>query len=151
MLHHAVGIDSETRLAIRLWFEACPDVHTARIEPSKERLLVPVGAVDEVERRVKKLLVHRFHALLVERAGVLAVLLAPFAEAGIFPRGLRRGRHASEHPAGTELEFELGVLGIVGVLRLILGIKVVKIAEELIETVNRGQKLIAIASPDNGG
>ena len=58
-------------------------MHAARIEPSKEWLLVPVGAVDEVERSIQKLLIDRLHSFLVERAGILAILLAPFAEAGV--------------------------------------------------------------------
>ena len=48
-------------------------------------------------------------------------------------------------PRGTEFEFELGVLGIVGVLRLVLGIQVIEIAEELVEAMNRRQKLVAVA------
>ena len=119
-------------------------MHAAWIEPSKERLLVPIGAVDEVERRVKKLLVHRFHALLVEWAGVLAVLLAPFAEAGIFPRGLGGACGAPHYTTRTKLEFELGVLGVIGVLRLVLGVEVIKIAKELIEAVDGRQELVAV-------
>ena len=103
---------------------------------AKNGFLCMVGAIDEVERGVEELLVHRLHALLVERAGVLAVLLAPWAEARVLAWGLNSGRGTSEHATRAELESELGVLGIVGVLRLVLGIEVVQIAEELIETMN---------------
>src|SRR4029077_17089347 len=104
-----------------------------------------VGAVNKVERRVKKLLVHRFHALLVERTCVLAVLLTPFAEARVLARRLDSGCRAPKHATGTELEFELSVLGIFGVLGLILSVQVIKIAEELIEAMNGGQEFVAVA------
>src|ERR1700675_3033944 len=119
MLHHAIGIEAKTCLALRLGLEARPDVHAAWIEPGEERLLVAVRAVDKVERGIKKLRVHRLHALFVERTGVLTVLLAPRAETRVLPRGLDGGCRASKNPARAELEFELGVLGIVGVLRLV--------------------------------
>ena len=51
MLHHAVRIDAEAGLALRLRLEARPDVHAARVEPDEERLLVPAGAVDEVDAK----------------------------------------------------------------------------------------------------
>jgi hypothetical protein len=51
------------------------------------------------------------------------------------------GCRASEYAAGTELKFELGVLGIFGVF----GIQVIKISEELIEAMNGGQELVAVA------
>src|SRR5437867_171453 len=85
MLHHAVGINAETRLALRLGLETGPDVHAARIEPCEEWLSLLVRAVDEVERCLQKLLVDGFHALLGERAGVVAALPAPFAKAWVFP------------------------------------------------------------------
>ena len=40
MLHHAVGIDAEPGLSLRLRLEPGPDVHAGRIEPGEERLLV---------------------------------------------------------------------------------------------------------------
>ena len=116
-----------------------------RIEPREERLLVPVRAVDEVERRCEKLLVHRLHAFLGKRAGVVAALLAPLAETRILARRIGDGRRASQDAARTEAQLELHVLWIVGVLRLVLGVQVVEIAEELIETMNGRQKLVAVA------
>ena len=47
--------------------------------------------------------------------------------------------------ARAELEFELGVLRIVGVLRLVLGIEVIEIAEELVEAMHGRQELVAVA------
>src|SRR5437899_12670265 len=101
MLDHAVGIDAETGFPLRLGFETGPDMHAARIEPREERFLLLVRAVDEVERRLQKLLVHRLHAFLGQRAGVFAALLAPLAEPRIFPSGLGDRRRASEDSAVT--------------------------------------------------
>ena len=69
-----------------------PDVHAGRIEPHKERLAVADGAVDEFRRGLEELLVDRLHALLGERPGVLAFLLAPGAEARIVTRRVGGGR-----------------------------------------------------------
>src|SRR5262249_14126665 len=122
-----------------------PDMHAGRIEPREERLLVPVRAIDEVERGVEKLLVYGLHAFLGERAGIGAALLAPLAEARVLPRCFCDGRGASQHPARAEAQPELRTLRIVRMLGLILSIQVVKIAEKLVETVNRRQELVAIA------
>src|SRR4029079_12703567 len=112
VLHHAVGIDAKASLFLRLRLEAGPDMHAARIEPGEEGLLLLVGAIDEVQRGVEKLLIHRLHALLVERAGILAILLTPFAEARVLPGCFSGGGNAPHHAARTEFESELGVLGI---------------------------------------
>ena len=94
MLHHAVGIDAEPGLALGRGLEAGPDVHAGRIEPDEERLLVPVCAVDEVERGLEEFLVDRLHALLGERPGILAFLLAPWAEARVVTGRVGGGREA---------------------------------------------------------
>ena len=64
------------------------DVHAGRIPPHEERLAVLVRLVDEAERRRGDFLVHRLHALLGQRAGVLD-LLRPvgLAKECITPRG----------------------------------------------------------------
>ena len=52
---------------------------------------------------------------------------------------------ALQHAARAELRLELGVLRIVGVLRLVLGVEVVEVAEELVEPVDGRQELVAVA------
>ena len=104
-----------------------------------------MGAVDEVERGFEEFLVDRLHALLGQRPGVLAFLLAPRAEARVLAGRLGVGRHAFQDAARAELRLELWVLRIVRVLRLFLGIEVVEIAEELVEAVHGRQKLVAVA------
>src|SRR5262249_15913749 len=107
--------------------------------------LLPVRTIDEVERGIKKLLVDILHALLCQRTGVFAVLLAPFAEARVFAWGLGDGSGAAEHSTRTELQPELKILRIVGVLGLVFGIEVIKIAKELIEAMHGWEKLVGVA------
>ena len=50
-----------------------------------------------------------------------------------------------EHAARSELLLERRILGIVGQLRLLLGVEVIEIAEELVEAVHGRQVLVPIA------
>ena len=93
----------------------------------------------------EELLVHRFHPLPGERAGVLDRLLADLAEHRIDGRVVLVGRLALHHAARAELLPEIRVLRIVGVFRLFLGVEVIEIAEELVEAVHRRQVLVAVA------
>ena len=138
MLDHSVRIDSKPGLALRLRLEPGPDVHAARIEPDEERLPVAVRPVDEVGRGTQEFVVDRLHPLFRERSGVLALLFAPRTEARIVARRGGRSRDAFHHAARTELSLEGGILRIVRMLRLILGVQVIEVAEELVEAVNRG-------------
>ena len=73
------------------------------LNQTKNGFLALVRAVDEVERGAEKLLVDRLHALLGERPGVLALLLAPGAEARVLAGRLRIGRDAFHHAARAEI------------------------------------------------
>src|SRR5262249_7158270 len=145
VLHHPVGIEAQPGLALRLRLQPRPDVHAARIEPDEERLAIAIRALDEVDRSFEKFAIDRFHPLLGQRAGVLAFLLAPGAEARVFAWRVGRGRDALENSARTELGLELRVLRIIRMLRLVLGVEVVEIAEELIEAVHGRQEFVAVA------
>jgi hypothetical protein len=63
-------------------------------------------------------------------------LLAHLAEACILRRIVHVRSSAVENPARTEHSVELRVLRILGILRLLLGVHVVEIAEELVESVD---------------
>src|SRR6202030_2692226 len=102
-------IETETGFPLGFGLQASPDVPAARIEPNKERLLVPVGAVDEIRRGFEEFLVDRFHALFCERPGVLAFLLTPWAEAWIVARRVGRGRNTFQDAAWTKLRPERGI------------------------------------------
>src|SRR5262249_38312421 len=102
MLHHAVRIDAEPRLSLGRWLEVGPDVHAGRVEPHEEWLAVADSTVDEFRCGLQKFFVDRLHPLPGERAGVLAFLLAPGAEARIVTGRIDRSRDALEDAARTE-------------------------------------------------
>ena len=95
----------------------------------KNGLSACLARVHEVERLGGDLLVDRLHALLVSGpvSGDAAV------------------GEAVDDAARAEPLLELGALRIVGVLRLLLGVQVVEVAEELVEAVVRRQHLVAVA------
>src|SRR6202000_18067 len=57
MLDHTAGVDAQTGLVLRFGLQPSPDVHAARIEPNKKRLLIAVGTIDEIGRGIQKFLV----------------------------------------------------------------------------------------------
>ena len=110
-------------------------VHVGRVEPHEEWLVSCGLVLDERRCRSEELLVDGLHPLSVERAGVLDAL-CPIA---VGPR--------VHHTAGTEALSELGHvfgLGVVVELGLLLGIQVIKIAEEFVEPVHRRKVFIAV-------
>src|SRR6266699_5083722 len=111
-------------------------MHAGGIEIAEPRRIGPVLAVDEVERSVEELLVHRLHARGVERAGVFDGLLAYPAVGRINGWIVAIARLALENSARPELRAETLVLRVIGVLRLFLRIKVVEVAEEFVEAVH---------------
>ena len=133
VLDHPVGVDPEAGLALRAPLQVREDVHPRRVPPEEERLLGLVRLVDEAERPLGDLVVDRLHPLLGQRPGVLDLVVAG-------PRPPR-----AQHAARAEALLELRVLRIVGVLRLLLGVQVVEVAEELVEPVLGRQELVAVA------
>ena len=123
-------------------------MHVGGVEPHEERLAGLVLARDEVLGRRDELVVAGLHPLLGERAGVLDLLLADAAPALLLGRIVLVLRPAVKHPARSEPLAELReVLGrrIVVHLRLLLGVEVVEVAEELVEAVHGRQILVEIA------
>src|SRR3954470_4590137 len=76
VLDHAIGILVQPRTSFVVWRHMRVEVHARGIEPQKHRLVGAVLPVDEVECGSEKLVVHRFHPLLGQRAGVLDPLSA---------------------------------------------------------------------------
>ena len=99
------------------------DMHARRIEPDEERLVVGLGLVHELEGKIADLVVHRFHPLRIERAGVLDPLLADLAPArhvrGIVPVGGPAMNHVARADDVQQ------VLRIVGMRRVFHRIEVI--------------------------
>ena len=93
----------------------------------------------------EELLIHSLHALLGERPGVLNRLFADLAELRVDRRIVLVGRFAFQHATRAVFLSERRVLRIVRIVGFFLGIEVVEVSEELIESVHGGQMLIAIA------
>ena len=96
-------------------------------------------------RRAEEFLVHRLHPLGVERTGVFDHLLADTSVGGIDGRVIDIAGLAFEHATRPELGPELRVLGVVLVLRFLLGVEMVEIAEEFVEPVYGRQIFVAVA------
>jgi hypothetical protein len=125
-----------------------PQVHVGGVEPDEERRARLVLAVDEVQAVLEDLVVDGLHPLLGQRAGVLDPLPADPAPAGLVGVVVVLGGPAVQHPAGPEPLPEVGeVLGgrVVGRLRVLLGVQVVEVAEELVEAVHGRQVLVLVA------
>ena len=120
------GLPAALRLGVR------SKMHVGGVEPDKERRFGLVLAVDEVDGGLQELVVDGLHPLLGQWAGVLD------ATVGV----------AVDHSARAEALAEVGeVLSrrVVGQLRLLLGVQVVQVAEELVEAVVAGQELVLVA------
>ena len=91
---------------------------------------------------------HRLHPLLRQRPRVLDPLLADPAPARVLLRVVLVVAQQWSTPRGPNRSRKFGksVLGrVVRVLRLLLGVQVVEVAEELVEAVHRRQELVPVA------
>ena len=139
----------ETGLSATFRLGVGEGVHVGEVAPHEERVARVVLTLDVVDRGVGDVVVDRFHPLRVERAGVLDRLLADRAEL----RVVRFGRHrverlALEHAARLRQVVQPGIavlVRVVELLRFLLGVEVVQVAEELVEPVQRRQVLVQVA------
>ena len=129
MLDHAVRIDAEPRLAVRLLLQVREDVHAGGVPPHEEGLLILRGAVHEVQGFDRDFLVDRLHALARQRTRVRDAAVG----------------EAMNDAARTKPLLELGIFRIVRVFGLFLGVEVIQVAEELVEAVIGRQHLVAVA------
>src|SRR6476646_4354450 len=79
------------------------------------------------------------------RGPVSVHLLADLAETRIDRRVVLVRRLAVHHAARAELGKKCGVLRIVRQLRLFFGVQMIKVAKELVEAMDGGQKFVAVA------
>ena len=147
VLDHAVDVLAVAVLVLAavLGLDVRAQVHARAVPPAEERLAGGVLPLHVVDGGGGGLVVDRLHPLLGERAGVFDRLLADLAEARVVGRVVLVGRLALEHAARAPLGLERRVLRVVGQLRLFLGVEVVEVAEELVEAVDRRQRLVAVA------
>src|SRR4051794_39842976 len=129
---HAIAIRVLSALTEVLFCDMGPKMHSRRVIPQEERLLLFCLLLHPFESALGNLFVDGFHAFLGQRAGINDGL--PALAVG----------ETVKHTAGSELLSEFGVFGIVGQLRLFLGVEVVEIAEEFIEAMYGGQEFIPI-------
>ena len=142
---HAVGIEPQARLAFALFLEMREDVHAGGVVIAEERLVGLGLLVHPRQGGIGELVVDGFHSLDGERAGVLDLLLADFAELRINGGVVGVGGPGVHDPARAELLPERGCLRVVGILRLFLGVEVIEIAEELIEAVDSREELVQVS------
>src|SRR5271167_1562376 len=102
-----------------------------------------IRLVYELERQVENLIVYSLHPFRIKRACILDLLLAYFPPARVHGRIIFIGSPGMNHVARANLTQQF--LRVAGVRRILHRIEVIEVAEELIEAVNGGQKLIEIA------
>src|SRR5262245_29541331 len=94
-------------------------MHARAIEVREPGLAYLGLTVHEVERSSQELLVYCLHTFLGERTGVLDL-----------PVGKR-----VNHAARPEAFAKFGTLWVVGIFWLLLGVQMIEVTEELVETV----------------
>ena len=121
------------------------DMHARRVEVAEPRTAFFRLPLHEIERGAEKLLIDRLHALPGERSGVLDCLLADLAELFVDRQIVLVCGLAFQHAARPKSLSELRVFRVVLVLGFLFGVQMIEIAEEFVESVNRGQMLVAVA------
>jgi len=112
-------------------------MHARRVEIAEPGAPLLGLTLHEVDRTGQELLVDRLHALGVQGTCVFDDLLADLPEGFIDRIVVFVSRPTFQHPARTELLAKIGILWIVRILGLLLGVQMIQVAEELVETVYR--------------
>jgi hypothetical protein len=108
----------------------------------------PVLALDEVACGRDEVVVAGFHPLLRQRSGVLDPLLADPAPALVLLRVVlvrRLGAQNAPRPEPLAEVREVFRRWVVRRLRILLGVQVVEVAEELVEPVHRREEFVPVA------
>ena len=123
-------------------------MHVRHIHPHEERGFRIGLPLDEVDARAGGLVVDGLHPLGGQRPGVVDTLLAGRTEPLVDPIGGLLGRPGMDDAAGHQMAAQqrrLFLGRVVGVLRFLFGVEVIKVAEELVEAVRGGQVLVEVA------
>ena len=150
MIDHRVVIIRlpAARLALALGLGVGEQMHVGGVEPYEERFAVLVLAPDKILGGCRKFVVAGLHALLGERAGVLDLLLADAAPTRFFSGIVLVGRPGMDDAARPNCLAhirEILLRVIIVHFRLLLGVQVIEVAEELIETVVGRQHVVQVA------
>ena len=151
VLNHAVAVFILAGNTAKLFFNVCAKVHAGAIPPGEERLTFLDLASDKIFGGCDCFIVNSFHALFCKVAGVLDFLFPDLAKAWVHRAIILVSCPGVQHSAGAKsLEerltiFQHHITGIIFVFRLLFGVEVVEIAEELVEAVDRRQVLVAVA------
>src|SRR6266481_1639617 len=100
---------------------------------------------DEVTSGGGEIVVAGLHSFPSQRAGILDLLLSNPAPARLHGRVVLVGRVAVQHSAWSEPLLKLGILRIIGVFWVFFRIKVIKVAQEVVEAVGSRQILVLVA------
>ena len=129
------------------FFRMRKQMHVRGVEPDKEWLAGAVLPLDEILGGIDEFFIAGFHTLGGQRSGVLDLLLAYLAPALLLRRvvlilcpGMNYAARADVFPKARKVFFRKIVVH----FRLFLGVEVVQIAKEFIETVDRRQELVEI-------
>ena len=79
VLHHAVGVHTETGHALGLLLQVREDVHAGRVPPAEERLVVLDRLLHELEARVEEFLVDRLACASIVSGPVFSIFCVPSA------------------------------------------------------------------------
>src|SRR5689334_20473605 len=148
MLDHAVGIfgaAGEAGLVPMSLAHMRAVMHACGVEPAKERYVRPRLTLHELDRGPRGLVVHGLHSLPGERAGVLDRLFPDASPARLLGWIVSIRRLAAQDPARIVCLPECRIAGIGAHFRLLLGIEVIEVAEELVEAMHRWQELVSVA------
>src|ERR1700730_16385364 len=119
-------------------------MHARGSEPNEERLACLVGAFHEINAALHEFLIDCLHPLAGKRASVLALLLAYRTEARVRGRIERVRSVAVKHTTRTKSLPEGWIFRIELLLRLLFGIEVIEIAEELVEPMHCRKELVSV-------
>src|SRR5215468_3141182 len=122
-------------------------MHVREVHPKEERLTGRGLVLDVLDGTGCDVIVDRLHPLLRQRAGVVDGLLAEPAEARVDRRVVPVGRLAVQYAARTEpfaKVRKIPRIWVVRQFRLFLGVQVIQISVEFLETVYRRQIFVAV-------
>jgi hypothetical protein len=104
--YHGVVVETLAADALRLFWDAGPQVHMGGVKPNEEGFTIRMSLLDELDSAFGCIVIDGLHALLGQRTGVLDASIG----------------EGVDHAAGSEALTEGRVLRVIGMFRLIFSI-----------------------------